>query len=72
MWGVEYGGECYGATAAPSAPTSLVRRNACTMNCRGATLGGAAETCGGSMQYNLCASVTGSVFSVSVLTMALN
>jgi iron transport multicopper oxidase len=68
--GVEYGRECYGATAAPSAPTSLVGRKACTMTCKGNERHSAVEICGGRMQYNLYASVTRSVFSGPVPTMA--
>jgi iron transport multicopper oxidase len=55
---VEYGRECYGATDPPPAPTSLIGSKACTMTCKGNIPGGAVETCGGRLQYNLYASVT--------------
>lgn len=71
--GVEYGRECYGATVAPAPiPTSLVGKKACTMTCKGNVPGAAVETCGGQMQFNLYASVTGNVFSGPVATATVN
>jgi iron transport multicopper oxidase len=53
--GLEYGRECYAATAAPSPePILLVGAKACTMTCKG----NPGEQCGGSNQYNLYASGT--------------
>lgn len=46
--GVEYGRECYGATAAVPAQTSLVGNKACTKACKG----NSAESCGGRAMYN--------------------
>lgn len=64
--GVEAGSECYGATAAPLKPTSLTGVKACTSTCVGGSK--PAQTCGGKLQYNLYASVSGSAFSGAVVT----
>jgi hypothetical protein len=67
--GLEHGRDCYAATAAPAPiPTSLVGAKACTNACLGNTLGGPVEMCGGWKQYDLYASVSGSVFSGPVQT----
>lgn len=56
--GVEYGRECYAATAVPSPePVSLVGKNACQIACKGDS----SQMCGGRNMYNLYAAtqVTG-------------
>jgi iron transport multicopper oxidase len=50
--GLEYGRECYAATATPTgtaAPATTTGPSACTMRCKGDT----AEFCGGRNQMNL-------------------
>jgi WSC domain len=70
--GLEHGRDCYGATAAPAPiPTSLVGASTCTNTCLGNIEGGPVEMCGGWGQYDLYASVTGSVFSAAVPTSTL-
>lgn len=55
--GLEYGRECYAATAAPSPqPSTLVGSKACTVLCRGDN----AQYCGAGKQYNLYFSLTDS------------
>ncbi|MCJ1271861.1 hypothetical protein MMC22_011766 [Lobaria immixta] len=46
--GVEYGRECFGATAPVTSQTSLVGNKACPMSCAG----NKTETCGGANMYN--------------------
>lgn len=46
--GLEYGRECYGATAPVPSQTSLVGNKACPMSCAG----NKSETCGGGNMYN--------------------
>ena len=46
--GVEYGRECWGATAPVTSQTSLIGNNACPMPCAGNNT----ESCGGGMMYN--------------------
>lgn len=59
--GVEYGRECYGATAPVVSQTSLIGNKACTVACKGNTT----ESCGGSTQYNfyISTAVSGSISS---------
>ena len=49
--GLEYGRECYGATAPVTSQTSLVGNQACTMTCMGNTIG-AKDKCGGPNMYD--------------------
>ena len=46
--GVEYGRECFGATAPVASQTSLVGNKACPMSCAG----NKTESCGGANMYN--------------------
>ena len=64
--GVEYGRECYGATAAVTSQTSLVGNKACTLACKA----NSTETCGGRGMYNyyITTAVTTSSSSIAVST----
>lgn len=68
--GLEYGRECYAATAAPSPePTQLVGTKACTIICKG----NPSEMCGVGNMYNLYASgtsITGTVTGTAIWTSA--
>ncbi|KAH0537068.1 hypothetical protein FGG08_006109 [Glutinoglossum americanum] len=52
--GVEYGRECYGATAPVVSQTSLIGNKACTMAC----MGDNKQSCGGRNMYNFYVSAT--------------
>jgi len=69
--GLEAGSLCYGGTTAPVAPTSLTGVNACTSTCVGAALGAPVQTCGGPLQFNMYASVSGTALTGPVVTQSV-